>query len=88
MRSPKQEAERDAGREDQVSVRIAKPFAVGRFRVTRAEFAAFIAPTKYKSDDRCVTSAEGRYALQLDLNWRSPGFSQTDNTPSDLRELE
>jgi formylglycine-generating enzyme required for sulfatase activity len=29
--------------EDQVRVSIAKPFAVGRFAVTRGEFAAFVA---------------------------------------------
>src|ERR1700704_5297686 len=37
-------------REDQVRVAIAKPFAVGRFAVTRGEFAGFVAATGHKTD--------------------------------------
>lgn len=44
-------------REDQVRVSIAKPLAVGRFAVTRAEFAAFIAATSHKTDGRCYDLA-------------------------------
>jgi formylglycine-generating enzyme required for sulfatase activity len=65
--SPADEPERSAGREDQVSVTISKPFAVGRFAVTRGEFAAFVAATGHKTDGDC--------------DWRSPGFLQTDRHP-------
>jgi formylglycine-generating enzyme required for sulfatase activity len=34
-------------------VTIAKPFAVGRFAVTRGEFAAFVAATGHKTDGGC-----------------------------------
>src|SRR5215510_228636 len=34
-------------REDQVLVNIASPFAVGRFAVTRGEFAVFVAAAGY-----------------------------------------
>ena len=36
--------------EDQFRVSIAKPFAVGKFAVTRGEFAAFATATKHKPD--------------------------------------
>jgi formylglycine-generating enzyme required for sulfatase activity len=44
--------------EDQVSVTIAKPFAVGRFAVTRGEFAAFVTATGHKTDGGCPVYAE------------------------------
>src|SRR5262245_40091568 len=37
-------------REDQVRVNIATAFAVGRFAVTRNEFAAFVERTAHKAD--------------------------------------
>ncbi len=40
-------------REDQVRVRIARPFAVGRFAVTLGEFAAFVQATGRRIDGRC-----------------------------------
>ena len=50
MGSPKDEPERSEDSEDQLPVTIAKPFAVGRFAVTRGEFAAFVAATGHKTD--------------------------------------
>lgn len=69
-------------REDQVRVSIGRPFAVGRFAVTRGEFAAFVAKTGHKSGVPCHDlvswTLEGG-AEQRD--WRSPGFSQDDRHP-------
>jgi len=51
MGSPADEPERNSFlSEDQLVVTIAKPFAVGRFAVTRGEFAAFVAATGHKTD--------------------------------------
>ena len=47
MGSPANEPEREAAREDQAQVTIAKPFAIGAFAITRREFAAFVAATGY-----------------------------------------
>ena len=49
----------------QHSVTIMRPFALGKYLVTRGEFAAFVAATGY-SDNQA---------------WRSPGFAQTDRDP-------
>jgi formylglycine-generating enzyme required for sulfatase activity len=56
MGSPANEPERVSkhvalnGSEDQIAVTIAKPLAVGRYAVTRGEFAAFVTGTGYKTD--------------------------------------
>ena len=49
----------------QHSVTIMRPFALGKYLVTRGEFAAFVAATGH-SDNQA---------------WRSPSFAQTDQDP-------
>ena len=66
---------------DQVRVSIAKPFAVGRFAVTRAEFAAFIASTNHKTDGRCYDLARAGANEKVNRDWRLPGFPQHDRHP-------
>lgn len=66
-------------REDQVPVAIARPFAAGRFAVTRGEFAAFVAATGHRADGECYRFAEPK--RQADRNWRLPGFAQDDRHP-------
>jgi formylglycine-generating enzyme required for sulfatase activity len=80
MGSPAGEPERRDG-EDQVSVTIGKPFAVGRLAVTRGEFAAFVAATGHAIGGGCrgVTGSEVKEVASRD--WRSPGFTQTDRHP-------
>lgn len=65
--------------EDQVPVIIERPFAVGRFAVTRGEFAAFVAATGHKVDGNCYRIGEPGRSQQRD--WRSPGFAQDDRHP-------
>jgi formylglycine-generating enzyme required for sulfatase activity len=80
MGSPSNEPERSDG-EDQVRVAIAKPFAVGRFAITRGEFAAFVAATGHTADRGCLVYTGSEWEQQADRNWRSPGFAQTDRHP-------
>jgi formylglycine-generating enzyme required for sulfatase activity len=83
MGSPSDE-ERHPGsnqREDQVPVAIAKPFAVGRFSVTRGEFAAFVAATNHRTDGGCYVLTESTYKRDPERSWRSPGFAQNDQHP-------
>jgi formylglycine-generating enzyme required for sulfatase activity len=84
MGSPTHEPERESvnkGSEDQLSATIAKPFAVGRFALTRGEFAAFVAATGHKTDGGCWAYTGTDWNLQADRNWRSPGFTQNDRHP-------
>jgi formylglycine-generating enzyme required for sulfatase activity len=67
-------------REDEVPVSIALPFAVGRFAVTRGEFAAFDAATGHGMGGTCHRlGVPGRDPR---LNWKSPGFVQSDRHPA------
>jgi len=82
--------------EPMTRITIPRNFAIGRFPVTRGQFAAFIAETKYQLPDNrgCwdyygtpaapttnSRRAFGRPDIQLGLNWQSPGFEQDDRHP-------
>ena len=68
-------------REDRVQVNIAEPFAVGRFAVTRSEFAAFLAATAHNSDGGCYDISSSEVKGRAGRDWRSPGFLQDDRHP-------
>jgi formylglycine-generating enzyme required for sulfatase activity len=66
-------------------ITLARPFAIGRFSVTRGEFAAFVGATRRRIDDGCFTLSSTRDPpVQFDdaRNWLSPGFAQTDRHPA------
>jgi formylglycine-generating enzyme required for sulfatase activity len=84
MGSPNDEAKREPynkGSEDQLSVTIDKPFAVGRFAVTKAEFAAFVSMTGHNTGGDCLVYEASEWKLALERDWRSPGFPQSDRDP-------
>lgn len=58
-----------------VVVRIARPFALGRYEVTRREFRAFVADAEYEITPNCRTWNEtlGRYADDRTRTWDNPG---------------
>jgi formylglycine-generating enzyme required for sulfatase activity len=73
MGSPDSELGHDND-EVQVSVSIAKSFAVGKFAVTRIEFAAFVEETGHKTDGGCYTWSGSERKLQANnpvvcVNW-------------------
>jgi formylglycine-generating enzyme required for sulfatase activity len=84
MGSPADEPERESvngGREDQLAVTIAKPFAVGRFAVTRGESAALVQDSGHKTDGCCWAFTGTERQQWADRNWHSPGFTQNDRHP-------
>ena len=64
-------------------VRIAQPFAVGEFLVTRKQYAAFAAETGHQGSGCAVLPLDGTSGWKFDpaLSWRDPGFAQADNHP-------
>lgn len=57
-------------------------FALGKFEVTRGEFAAFVEATRYKPNTSCWSQASGGKFEVVDGNdWENPGFNQTDRDP-------
>ncbi|HJQ59278.1 MAG TPA: formylglycine-generating enzyme family protein [Vineibacter sp.] len=68
--------------EPQVRVRINYPLAIGRYEVTRGEFAAFVRATNHVTAPGCQTLGfDGRSVERPGLSWRNPGFAQTDRDP-------
>jgi formylglycine-generating enzyme required for sulfatase activity len=57
-------------------------FALGRYDVTRGEYAAFVQATGHPSGDGC---GQGRAIFKWEkdpkLTWKDPGFAQTDRDP-------
>jgi formylglycine-generating enzyme required for sulfatase activity len=68
-------------REDQVLVSLASPFAVGRFAVTKGEFAAFVAATAHNTDGPCYDLSTLETKGRTDRDWRAAGFLQNDRHP-------
>ena len=62
-------------------VTVAAPFALGKYPVTRGEFAAFVAATGHLTGNFCLINA-GDEAETTARNWRNPGFAQNDRHPA------
>ena len=65
----------------QHSVTIPRAFGMGRYPVTRAEFAAFVRETGYLISGGCTLFANYRFEHHANAGWMNPGFSQTDRDP-------
>jgi formylglycine-generating enzyme required for sulfatase activity len=62
-------------------VTIGRDFAVGRYEVTRGEFAAFARATGHE-ESGCRIIEDGEWVLDEARSWLSPGFDQTDREPA------
>ena len=69
----------------QHGVVITKPFYMGLYHVTRAQFAAFVADSNYTTDaekDGWAYGWDGNQVNRVEgASWRKPGFEQTDEHP-------
>ncbi|HEV2718801.1 MAG TPA: formylglycine-generating enzyme family protein [Thermoanaerobaculia bacterium] len=55
-------------------------FALGKYDVTREQYAAFVRETGYSSGDGCGPDSF-HWNQQAGVNWRAPGFHQTARDP-------
>lgn len=66
-----------------------KPFAIGKYEVSRGEYARFVADTDFPTGPKCWAwdSTSDNYdemagwVVQEGKSWRDPGFPQTDDHP-------
>ena len=65
----------------QHQVRIQQPFAIGKFELTRGEFEQFAIKTGTKMKDGCFHRTGPAPEKSNALNWRDPGYPQTDEHP-------
>ena len=82
MGSPSGEAGRNDDEGPAHRVEISKPFAIGRFEVTRGEYARFVSETGDSPGTTCWTYEGGEWEERTGRNWRSPGFAQADSHPA------
>jgi formylglycine-generating enzyme required for sulfatase activity len=82
MGSPKNETGRFDAEGPQHTVKIAKPFAVGKFHVTVDQFAAFVMETGYDAGSKCYVFEGGRPFEKEGRSWRDPGFAQAGPHPA------
>lgn len=80
MGSPTDEAGRwdDEGPQRRVSVGA---FAMGRYHVTRGQYAEFAKATRRANAGGCSVIAGTRYEVDPRRSWRDPGFAQSDRDP-------
>lgn len=65
----------------QHQVRIGHPFGLGKYLVTRGQFAAFVRATGYASAGGCTFYRRSGYRYHDDGSWQNPDFPQTDQDP-------
>jgi formylglycine-generating enzyme required for sulfatase activity len=68
-------------------VTITKGYSLGKYEVTRGQFAAFVKATSYKTDAEKIGKAGGRPANGgwteiAGLNWQNTNFTQADDHPA------
>jgi hypothetical protein len=81
MGSPENEPRRLDTEGPQHRIKIARPFSVSRYVVTRAQFAAFENNTGYRMEGGATVWTGSEWRHDPNASWRHPGFHQDDNHP-------
>ncbi len=81
MGSPANEPGRSPDEQPQHNVTLAKPFAVGKFEVTRAEYTAFATATTATPTPGCFHFNGTEQVLDAARSWQAPGYEQGERDP-------
>lgn len=81
MGSPGNEPGHGPDEQPQHNVTFGKPFAVGKFEVTRAEYAAFAAATNTPVTPGCFFFNGTEQVIDPVRSWQAPGYDQSDRDP-------
>jgi formylglycine-generating enzyme required for sulfatase activity len=81
MGSPDSEDDRNEREGPQTKMNI-RAFSLGKYPVTRGQFAEFIQATGYQPARRCFAEvSHGNFDMTSKANWNDPSFEQTDRDP-------
>ena len=81
MGSPKSEKKHDKNEEPRHNVTIPAKFAVGKFEITRAQFAAFVNETGHNVGNKCRAYQNVELEYRLNGSFENPVFHQEDTHP-------
>ena len=65
----------------QKTVTVRNEFAIGRFLVTKGEYARFVEATGYAAGTGCVVGTQTAWRRDGGRSWRDPGFAQSERDP-------
>ena len=82
MGSPSSEEGRWDDEGPQHRVTIPEPFAVGKYEVTRGEFAQFVRATGHSTGNSCRKYEHGKWEGRSGRGWEDPGFRQDGREPA------
>jgi formylglycine-generating enzyme required for sulfatase activity len=80
MGSPASEAGRFDREGPQHLVQMRRQIAVGKYEVTRIQYARFVQDSSYVVGNGC-NAWDGKWVYDANKNWRNPGFPQSDDDP-------
>ena len=73
----------------QHQITIAKPFAIGRFEITKDQFERFAEATGHNVGDSCWTLLKnGKWGRLKGKSYLDPGYKQNSSHPASMFELE
>ena len=81
MGSSPKEKMRELDEEPAHRVRVPSSLAVGKFEVTRAQYAAFVKDTGRESKPGCHSTRGGFFHKNPKATWQNPGFEQKNDEP-------
>jgi len=81
MGSPPNELNRDKDEGPVRKVSISNPFAIGKYEITRGEFAQFIDATNHKMSKNCLVWNGSALAATQGKSWLDPGYPVSDRHP-------
>ena len=61
---------------------IENSYAIGKFELTKGEYAKFVADTQHSSQGGCYFRTGLEPELEIALSWRNPGYDQDHNHPA------
>ena len=61
---------------------VKQPIAIGRFEVTRDQFAAFVKSSGYEASERCFTLENNQPQERANRSYLNPGFIQNGDHPA------